>query len=260
MQRLDLGAVKLHYEELGKGAPLFLLAGFSNDVSWWRQTASFLKSSFRLILLDYRGGGKSIYLSSFTIRDLAEDTIKAMDLLGIKKASFAGHSMGGTIVQEIAAFFPERVNHICLVNSLSHLHPITAFVLQTGLKFRERQVPGELLLDMTMPWGFSGEFLTHPHKIEEFKKFLLSTSNPATLDGLKHRLEAITAFDSRPYLKKIMAKTLVIASKRDLLVPFTDTELLVQNIPHAELCLIAEEGHYPLWETPKSLASAIQTV
>jgi pimeloyl-ACP methyl ester carboxylesterase len=260
MHKLDLGAVKLHYEELGEGAPLFLLAGFSNDVSWWHKTASFLKSSFRLILLDYRGGGKSVHSSPFTIRDLAEDTIKAMDLLGIKKATFVGHSMGGTIVQDLAAFFPERVSHICLVNSLSHLHPTTAFVLQTGLKFRENQVPGELVLNMTMPWGFSGEFLAHPQKIEEFKKFLLSLSKPATLEGLKHRLEAISVFDSRSYLKKITAKTLVIASKRDLLVPFTDTELLVQNIPHAKRFLIADEGHYPLWESPKSLASAIQTL
>lgn len=260
MPLADLGHVKLYYETEGKGEPLIFLAGFSNDVSWWHRTVSFLKPFFRVILLDYRGGGKSASTGPFSIRDLAHDTVKVMDLLHIQKASIVGWSMGGAVAQEIAAFFPDRVDRLCLLCSLSHLHPITNFVLRTGLKCREKGVPVDLAVDVSLPWGFSGSFFAHPQNIEEFKRFLFGISPGPTLEGLTYRLQAIQGFDSRPFLKKIQAKTLVIGTKRDLLVPLSDTEFLAKTIPHAKLHLIAEEGHYPPWECPEELAAAISTL
>ncbi len=257
MPLADLGDVKIYYEEEGKGEAIVLLAGYSCDVSWWHSVASFLKPYFHLILLDYRGGGKSESSKPFTIRDCANDTIKVMDHLKIEKASFVGHSMGGTIAQDVAAFFPDRVKDLFLICSLPKIHPASAFSLHTGLRLREAKIPVDLLIDIGLPWSFSSQFLTDAKKVADFKKFLLSNPNPATLDGLRHRLEALCNFDSRPYLQKIRAKTLVISTGRDFFIPRQDTELLAKHISGAKLIFLQEEGHNPLLECPEKLAKTI---
>lgn len=258
MPLADLGNVKIYYEEHGEGEPVFLLPGFSSDIGWWHEVAAILKSHFHLILLDYRGGGRCVNTHPFTIRDLANDSVKVMDHLKIKKATFVGHSMGGTVAQDVAAFHPERINHLCLVNSLSYFHPVTAYVLQTGLRLRPHKgIPIDLLLDVGLPWAYSGEFMADPKKVENIKKFLLSNPHPATLEGLTHRWHALNGFNSRPYLKNIRAKTLIISTKRDLLVPLSDTEWLAKHISGSKLLLIQEEGHNPLLEIPGQLAKAI---
>lgn len=258
MALANLGKVKIYYEEHGEGDPVFLLPGFSSDVNWWHKTASFLKPHFLLVLLDYRGGGRSVNTKPFTIRDLASDSIKVMDHLKIKKASFVGHSMGGTIAQDVAAFFPDRIDKLCLVCSLSYFHPLTALVLQTALRLRKAKgIPLDLMLDVYIPWIFSGDFVANRKNVEEFKKFFISNPNPPLLEGLIHRWHALEAFNSRPYLKNIRAKTLLISTKRDLLVPFSDTESIAKQISGSKLLLIQEEGHNPLLEVPEKLAKAL---
>ncbi len=258
MPLADLGNVKIYYEEHGEGEPIFFLPGYSSDVSLWHAATDSLKPFYRLILLDYRGGGRSANTEPFTIRDLADDSVKVMDHLKIKKASFVGHSMGGAIAQDIAAFHPDRIHKLCLVCSLSHFHPVTASVLQTGLRLRQHKgIPVDLLLDIALPWSLSNSFMASSQKVEDYKKFLISNPHPPLLEGLTHRWHALNGFDSRPYLKTIHAKTLVIATKRDLLVPFSDTEWIAKHIPGAKLQLIQEEGHNPLLESPENLAKAI---
>jgi 3-oxoadipate enol-lactonase len=259
MPLADLGNVKIYYEEHGEGEPVFFLPGYSSDISWWDGVVAFLKPFYRAILLDYRGGGRSVNTKPFSIRDLADDTVKVMDHLKIKKASFVGHSMGGTIAQDLAAFHPDRIHHLCLVCSLPYCHPTTVHVLKTGLKLRQhKEIPVDLMFDIYLPWVLSGQFMANSKSVEEYKKYLLSNPHPPLLEGLTHRWHAIVAFDSRPYLKTIHAKTLIVATKRDLLVPFPDTETLVKHISGSKLLIIQDEGHNPLLEAPEKLAKSIR--
>jgi pimeloyl-ACP methyl ester carboxylesterase len=53
----------------------------------------------------------------YTLRDMAEDTVGLMDVLGIKSAHMVGASMGGMIAQEIAISFPQRVRSLTSIMS-----------------------------------------------------------------------------------------------------------------------------------------------
>jgi len=44
-----------------------------------------------------------------------------MDILGIKKANIAGWSTGGGVAMKFAFYYPEMVNSIILVSSITHL-------------------------------------------------------------------------------------------------------------------------------------------
>lgn len=258
MPLADLGRVKIYYEEKGEGKPLFLLPGFSSDVAWWHQTASSLQSSFRMVLVEYRGGGRGVHPGAFTLEDLAKDVVEVMDLLKMDKVALVGHSMGGAVAQKIAAFFPERISHLGLLCSFSHLRETALFFLQTSLKMREAKVPLDLVIETTLPWGFSSGFLRHPHQIETFKQFLLSNPHPPPWEGLQHRYQVLKAFDSRPFLHQIRAKTLILTTDRDFFVPFSDTEKLSEGIAGSKLLSIAAEGHNVLLEAPERVAQELR--
>ena len=55
--------------------------------------------------------------SEYTIDDMAEDGIKLLDSLSIKKAHILGTSMGGMIAQIISSQYSERVKSLTLIAS-----------------------------------------------------------------------------------------------------------------------------------------------
>ena len=69
--------------------------------------------------LDNRGAGQSDkpVSYSYTIEEMARDTIGFMDAVGIESAHFNGISMGGAITQYLAVHYPERVRSIILTNT-----------------------------------------------------------------------------------------------------------------------------------------------
>ncbi len=51
---------------------------------------------------------------SYGISDMAEDTLKTFELLGIEKADIMGVSMGGMIALCMALKYPEKVSSLVL--------------------------------------------------------------------------------------------------------------------------------------------------
>ena len=135
--------IDLCYEIFGdaNAEPMILIMGLGAQMIHWddefcRQLAA---RGFRVIRFDNRDIGKSSHLSGgkrltamellklrflkipveapYRLRDMAEDTIGLMDVLGITSAHVVGLSMGGMIAQEIAILFPQRVRSLTSIMS-----------------------------------------------------------------------------------------------------------------------------------------------
>ena len=59
--------------------------------------------------------------SPYTVREMAEDTIRAMEELGIRKADFYGASQGGMICQYIAIEHPEMIKKMVIASSAPYV-------------------------------------------------------------------------------------------------------------------------------------------
>ena len=102
-----LKPVDLYYEETGQGMPLILVHGFPMDHTTWQPVLPFLNDCARIILPDLRGFGKSpVSKGTYTMRLLAEDILRLMDLLKLEKAVIAGHSMGGYVALILCTGLP----------------------------------------------------------------------------------------------------------------------------------------------------------
>ncbi|AXH46801.1 esterase [Mycobacterium phage Acolyte] len=105
--------------EVGTGVPLVFLHGLSASGPAYGELLKLLADrGFRVIALDAVNHGRTGSLPwGHTIADMASVALKALDKLDIHRAVFAGHSMGGGMVVEIAARNPHRVAAAILLDA-----------------------------------------------------------------------------------------------------------------------------------------------
>ena len=115
MAFITVGDVQMFYEDLGKpdGLPIIMLHGFTGTgrADWIHQIDSF-GSSYRLILPDLRGHGRSSNpggRAAMNHRQLASDVALLCDGLGIARAAFLGESTGSMLQLSLALNRPDLV-------------------------------------------------------------------------------------------------------------------------------------------------------
>lgn len=93
----------------GRGPPLILIHGITDNPHAFDDLALRLKPWFRVIAYARRGHGLSDARGPYNAATLTEDLRGVMDRLGIRKAHLAGWSMGGLETTGMAAEYPSRV-------------------------------------------------------------------------------------------------------------------------------------------------------
>lgn len=105
--------VKIWYAEFGKGAPVILLHGGLANSNYWGYQVQALAGSYRVIVMDSRGHGRSTRDEKpFGYDLMASDVIALMDYLKVRKAAIVGWSDGAILGLDIAINHPERVTKL----------------------------------------------------------------------------------------------------------------------------------------------------
>jgi pimeloyl-ACP methyl ester carboxylesterase len=118
--RLDDGH-RVQVAVAGRGVPLVVVHGYTAEGLLYAQTLSRLVGSgFKVIAIDTagHGGTEGLREAAGDLRDYARLLGRIVDHLGIERAVFAGHSMGGRLVTELAARQPERAIAVILVDAI----------------------------------------------------------------------------------------------------------------------------------------------
>jgi lipase len=114
--------------------PLVCLHGVTAHGRRFRKLAEErLGERFRVLAPDLRGHGFSGWEPPWTFATHAHDVLETLDALGVRRASWLGHSLGGRLVLELAALAPERLDQLIL------LDPAIQILPHVGLDFAERQ-------------------------------------------------------------------------------------------------------------------------
>jgi pimeloyl-ACP methyl ester carboxylesterase len=113
---------RVHYlaEGPASGPVVVLIHGLGGRAGDWRNLAPFLvNAGFRVYIPDLPGYGRSQRQVdfSFSVRDEAMVVVGFLDALGSKEVDLGGWSIGGWIVQLVAAEHPERVKRLMLFDS-----------------------------------------------------------------------------------------------------------------------------------------------
>lgn len=112
----DTGTVTLNYAELpSPGMPLVLLHGGSARWQGFNSILPDLASSFHIYAPDFRGHGKSGWVSGrYRLQDYADDTIAFLQHCLTQPAFLLGHSLGGMVALLVAAQYPAGVRAVAV--------------------------------------------------------------------------------------------------------------------------------------------------
>jgi pimeloyl-ACP methyl ester carboxylesterase len=119
--RLEHGPL-IRYAEQGDptGEPIVLLHGYTD--SWYsfsRLLPLLRPGGYHIFAIDQRGHGCSERPSDgYTMDDFAADVDAFMEAVGVRRATFVGHSMGSMIARRVAEQYPHRVSRLVLIGAI----------------------------------------------------------------------------------------------------------------------------------------------
>jgi pimeloyl-ACP methyl ester carboxylesterase len=246
---------RLVYDEYGKGAKVVvLIPGLLFSRKMHRPLAEVLEErGHRVLCLDLLGHGESDRppeMWNYGMSIFGHQTIALLDHAGIDKAVVGGTSLGANATLEAAAAGPDRVRGMLIempVLDNALLGCALAFTpLLVGLTFGApvargigsiaRAVPrgSWLLADMMLDW------------VSQDPK-----PSASVLQGLFYGRVA----PPREERAKMTQPTLVIGHYRDPVHPFSDSDMLVRELPNARL--VQASSILELRLTPERLTAEI---
>jgi epoxide hydrolase 4 len=117
---LQLPSLKMHLLTCGDPQkPLVVfLHGFPELSESWREILPLTAAQgFYAVAPDLRGyGGTDKPATGYDLDTLAQDIVELIAALGADHANVVGHDLGGAVAYHLAAFHPERVNRLSVVN------------------------------------------------------------------------------------------------------------------------------------------------
>ena len=119
LEKVHVGDIDVAYKMFGKGDPILLFNGASDNMDAWDPSfLAGLSSNHTVIAFDSRGiGNTTTGFKPYTMQQLANDTAGLLDALKIPKADVIGYSLGSFIAQAFTISYPEKVNSLILVAS-----------------------------------------------------------------------------------------------------------------------------------------------
>ena len=241
MPKVNVDGVQIHYEIEGQGTPLLLTTGQGTGHEARAKLIDGLARHHTVLSYDQRGTGRSdrVVRQGHTIEELTLDVIALMDVASFSQAQVIGISTGTGKATVLAASYPKRVTRLVLGAPWTH-GDAELRVLQNMRKAAARTMPSDL-------YTHFNSLLIYPpeYRREHFERFakMARDAAPQDADGISRRLDAILAFDARPFYPKIVCPTLVMCARDDLVMPTWFALDAAGAIPGARLVELEGGGH-----------------
>lgn len=253
----------------GSGPPVVLVHGMVNSSRHWRAVAERLAETHTVIAPDLIGHGDSatprgdysLGAHASVIRDL-------LSVLGIQRASFVGHSLGGGIAMVFFWQFPERVERLALVSSGglgSEVSPLLRSAALPGSRALLTTVTNRHLVSGL---EFSGRQLRRSGSglgvqlqaiARAMRPLQTAGARDAFLQTLRavidHRGQRVSAND-RLYLLDTVP-TLVVWGERDQTIPLAHGRATHEAVPGSTFVTLPRAAHFPHLEDPEGLSAAL---
>lgn len=226
----------------GEGAPfVYLHSALGESLMWLPFYQSWAKQ-FRVLVPTHPGFGQSEGFDDIDrIEDMAFHYVELFDALGLDEVILGGVSLGGWIAAEFAVRWPERVKRLWLADApglwVDEAPPADLFRIM-----HDRDRLRELLF----------------HDPASYMARLVLGGEPKEEDMLRG-YQSMTVLArlvwERPYdpklasrLQRVRCPTLLLWGAHDRLVPPAHGTAYQKHLPRAELRLIADCGHLPMFE------------
>ena len=218
----------LFLRNTGVGEPLLLLHGFTGTGDDWKHVFADPLAGYRIIAPDLPGHGRSPNpRHNFKFADIARDLFALLDQLGIDRVKSIGMSAGANTLLHMATQQPDRIIAFVHVSGTPRFPDQARVIMRTMTE--ESRSPAE--------WN------------EMRARHALGDDQIRAL--WRHAREFADDRDDMNFtaasLSRIAARTLIVHGDRDPLYPVELAVELFRSIPNAQLCVVPDGGHGPIF-------------
>lgn len=247
--------IELDFDVQGEGDAIVFIPGANDDRNGWAEVAPAF-ANYRRVLFDNRDVGQSPRATvAYTIADMAADTIRMMDRAGIERAHVFGHSMGGTIAQEVALQAPGRVRSLVLIATFAQMDEYLDSACHRWMHWI-RTLSAEDFLRNTL-YFWVGSDIINEMGMDALVELVRPQVEAQGADAFCRQIEAALRHDTLSRLPQITAPTLVVAGDGDMIVRRNHDRALLDGIRDSVYATIEHSGHSPTIEQPEALNAAI---
>jgi sigma-B regulation protein RsbQ len=243
------------------GRVVLLAHGFGCDQNLWRLVVPRLAESFRVVLFDHVGAGRSD-LSAWdeerysSLEGYADDVLEICRELDVRDVVLVGHSVSAMIGVLAVAREPARFGGLVL------LTPSPRYIDDGGYRGGFSAADIEELLESLesnyLGWSaaMGPVIMGNPERPELGEEL---TNSFCRTDPAIARVFARTTFlsDNRADLARVRVPTLVVQCAQDAIAPPEVGGFVHAQVPSSELVTLDATGHCPQLSAPDATAEAI---
>ena len=273
---LRLRHIRLHghdvgYRMAGQGPAIVFVHGLAGSSTTWREVMPVLAERFTVLAPDLLGHGESAKpRGDYSLGAYASGLRDLMAALGIERATFVGHSLGGGVALQLAYQFPERCERLVLVASGGLGKEVNPFLRAVSLPGSELVMPVLLSGQMhSVLSAISGWFAQRGLRLGSTGREMWRSYSG--LSETRGRLAFIHTVRSviDPFGQRVSARdrlylasevpTLLVWGDRDRIIPVEHGHIAHSLIPGSTLVVVPDVGHFVPTEAPAAFLEAFES-
>ena len=242
--------ISLAYEESGDGSPpLVFVHGWMGNRSLFVRQARHFARQHRVVSIDLRGHGESDKpRGEYSVPQFADDVRFMIEQLGLVGAVAVGHSLGGSVVLQLATSRPCLVSAIVLIDPAPLVMPkevraalesVAAAEEAGTVEVRRRFVADHMFLPTS-----------DPVLVRDVTEVVMAGPTHVAASAMR----GLLAFDGAAAAGRCAVPALHLAAAR----PLNPPHLMSQALPGVVHGWTVGAGHFNMLEVPDQVNSMIE--
>jgi len=228
--------------------------GWFGSARGWGSLPDFLdRSTYTYAFMDLRGyGARQEVAGEFTMEEAAADAITLAGELGWDRFSVIGHSMGAKVAHQMLLQAPDRLDKLVGLNPVP---PGAVPMDEQGWELFSGAAANAgnraAIIDFTTGSKLTATFINH------VVRHSLENSNQAAFAAYLHAW-AKTDFSGKVQPDTSTPVKVIVGVNDPALSADVMEKTWLVCFPEAEMTILPDAGHYPMFESPVSLATSIE--
>lgn len=241
------------------GPALVLLHGWTGSLHVWDRILPALGSRLRVVRVDLPGhGGSEALRDGYSVPDQARQVGRVLDVVGVRHATVAGHSMGGDVAVQIATTRPDIAARLVLIDpptAPKYTHP--SLLIRSSLWPIAGPMGHGFMPDAVERSALGITVAPGAHVPQQMVTDLNRVPWPAYSKAFFGVRDWIRHEPVPERVRGAGRPTLVVWGARDQLVSPTAAPLY-RGLPHTRVVVLPRIGHTPPVEAPRATAALLR--
>lgn len=248
-----INGIEIHHEIDGAGTPIVFVHGLGATSNVWHAQRLTLSKSFRVIVYDRSGSGRSHKADGYSIDAWTDELAGLLDHLALPSAIIVGHSLGTLVAQRFASKYAARTKALILAGGEASFGPDE----KTAFNDRARTIEAGGLFAVVGPW------------LNAVLSAATREANPALAGMVREMFLANDAHtyaqqclalrdgDVRSDQSKIACPTLLTVGDQDPVTPIRWQQQIAAAIKNSRIRIIPNTAHMTMLEAPATFNTVL---